>query len=283
MESKSESGNSSSVDHEGELRRSREPLRILMLAANPIDRYRLALTDEYRLLRGMVYPNSEAGACDLHVEWAARPEDLHRALVEFKPHIVHFSGHANNEVICLEDDERKSHALSKMELGLLFSHSRSWLRVVVLNGCHSAPQAGSLIELVDFIVGTNIPVADQIALQFTSDFYRAIAKGDTVREAFNKAQKNTPPGAYELVVRPGADETTPLLPPTDSSEITFEASESLKANKVRLAEEILEGQDAFFNDRGGSPNQKSTVSVRTKIAELGEFDIARRIIKQGKN
>jgi len=283
MESKSESGNSSLVDHEGESRRSREPLRILMLAANPIDRYRLALTDEYRLLRGMVYPNSEAGACDLHVEWAARPEDLHRALVEFKPHIVHFSGHANNEVICLEDDERKSRALSKMELGLLFSHTRSWLRVVVLNGCHSAPQAGSLIELVDFIVGTNIPVPDQIALQFTSDFYRAIAKGGTVREAFKKAQKNTPPGAYELIVRPGADETTSLLPPTDSSEITFEASESLKANKVRLAEEILEGQDAFFNDRGGSPNQKSTVNVRTKIAELGEFDIARRIIKQGKN
>src|SRR5689334_6503378 len=154
MESKSESGNSSSVDHEGELRRSREPLRILMLAANPIDRYRLALTEEYRLLRDNMYLNSEAGACNLHMEWAASAKHLQRALKAVKPHILHFSGHAADDCICLEDDERKSHPLSKRELGLLFSQTRSWLRVVVLNGCHSAPQAGSLIELVDFIVGT---------------------------------------------------------------------------------------------------------------------------------
>ena len=280
MESKSETGNSSSVDHEGESRRSREPLRILMLAANPIDRYRLALTDEYRLLRGMVYPNSEAGACDLHVEWAARPEDLHRALVEFKPHIVHFSGHANNEVICLEDDERKSHALSKMELGLLFSHTRSWLRVVVLNGCHSAPQAGSLIELVDFIVGTNIPVPDQIALQFTSDFYRAIAKGGTVREAFKKAQKNTPPGAYELIVRPGADETTPLLPPIVTKKKTVAAG-VIETREFNFADTIQEGQNTTYAEPV-SRNQTNESRVEVGTIKTDTFNFADLIAKQAK-
>jgi hypothetical protein len=280
MESKLESGNSSSVknNHESESRYPKEPLRILMLAANPVDRNRLELTEEYRLLRGMVYPNSEAGACDLHVEWAARAEDLHRALMEFKPHIVHFSGHANDEVICLEDDERKSHALTKMELGLLFNLTRNWLRVVVLNACYSARQVTTLSELVDFVVGTNIPVSDQVALQFTDDFYRAIAKGDTVREAFNKAQKNTPPEAYELVVRPDADETTPLLPPIATIERVLDAK-TIEADEFNFAREINEGQNASV-DRTASSNEKNSSRIGVGQIKTKKFNFADLILKK---
>ena len=100
-------------------------LRILMLAANPIDRNRLALTEEYRLLRGKLFDNIDAGSCDLRVEWAARAADLKRALRETQPHIVHFSGHGGDEHISLEDEERKSRPLSKTNLQLLFNSSRN--------------------------------------------------------------------------------------------------------------------------------------------------------------
>jgi len=251
-----------------------------MLAANPVDCNRLALTEEYRLLRRMMYPNSEAGACDLHVEWAARAEDLHRALMEFKPHIVHFSGHANDEFICLEDDERKSHPLTKTELGLLFNLTRTWLRVVVLNACYSARQVETLSELVDFVVGTNVPIGDNAALQFTNDFYRTIATGGTVREAFNKAQKNTPAGAYELVVRPSADETTPLLPPVITNEMEIEADE-IEADEFNFARRLLEGHNASAN-RTSSRNEKNSARIGAGRIKAKTFNFADVIAKQAK-
>ena len=282
MESKSESGNSSSVrnEHEGDSQPQREALRILMLAANPVDRNRLELTEEYRLLRGIVFPNSEMGACDLRVEWAARAEDLHRALMEFKPHIVHFSGHANDKVICLEDDERKSHALTKMELGLLFNLTRNWLRVVVLNACHSARQVETLSELVDFVVGTNVPIGDQAALQFTSDFYRTIAYGGTVREAFNKAKKNAAPEAYELVVRPSADETTPLLPPIITNEMEIKADE-IEAEQFDFARRISEGHNPSAN-RTPSRNEKNSARIVAGTIKTKTFSFADMITRQAK-
>src|SRR5215510_2563061 len=100
---------------------SREALRILMLAANPLDQYRLEVTEEYRLLRNKMHDKNEAGTCDLRLEWAASAENLKQALRENRPHIVHFAGHGHDESICLEDDDRKSRPLSKRELGMLFN------------------------------------------------------------------------------------------------------------------------------------------------------------------
>ena len=286
MASKSENGNSSSAeiktDNEGPS--TTEPLRILMLAANPIDKNKLALKKEYRLLRRKMLPNIEAGSCDLRREWATTAEDLQDALTAFKPHIVHFSGHGTDGCICLEDEERKSHPLSKRELGLLLNMAKGWLRVIVLNACCSGQQVDNLVQLVDFIVGTKVPVLDSAALQFTNDFYRTIATGGTVREAFKRAQENTAQrNVYELKVRPGADETTPLLPPIFSSEIDFEVSERIKARRLTVARLILEGQDALYINRESLPNEKSSQKMRTKNVEADVFDFGGTVVRHGKN
>lgn len=286
MASKSENGNSSSAEikTENEGATTTEPLRILMLAANPIDKNKLALKKEYRLLRRKMLPNIEAGSCDLRREWATTAEDLQDALTAFKPHIVHFSGHGTDGCICLEDEERKSHPLSKRELGLLLNMAKSWLRVIVLNACCSGQQVDNLVQLVDFIVGTKVPVVDSAALQFTNDFYRTIAIGGTVREAFKKAQENTTQrNVYELSVRPGADETTPLLPPKFRSKTVLKASERIKAGTFNLAQEILEGQDASLINRMPYPDEQSIVLAETPIAEANVVNVARRIVRRGKN
>ncbi len=262
----------------------REPLRILMLAANPVDRNRLALTEEYRLLRGKMFDNIDSGSCDLRVEWAARAADLKRALRETQPHIVHFSGHGGDESISLEDDERKTRPLSKVKLELLFN-SRNRIRVVLLNACYSARQAENLSELVDFVIGTTVPIADAAALRFTNHFYRAIATGGTVREAFSKAKANTddPKGhgsQYEMLVRPGADETTPLLPPSASFEGTVEVEEEIRAKEMNLAAKIIEGDPGSLP--APSPNDKKKMHLKTKRVTAGTFNFAGTILKQPK-
>ncbi|HEU4767473.1 MAG TPA: CHAT domain-containing protein [Pyrinomonadaceae bacterium] len=262
----------------------REPLRILMLAANPIDRNKLALTKEYQLLRNKMFDNTEAGSCDLRMEWAVQAESLKQALRENRPHIVHFSGHGHDEIICLEDDERKSRALSKRELGMLFNQSRSQIRVIVLNACYSARQAEHLSELVDFVIGTTVPIADAAALRFTNEFYRAIAIGGTVREAFNKAKKVTDDRReqYELLVRPGADETTPLLPPATATTIRLKVG-NLKVNdELNIGRRIFEGFNPVDLPEPNS-NEKTDLEIEANDISAGKANVtANDIWKQAK-
>jgi hypothetical protein len=258
-----------------------------MLAANPIDQNRLALTDEYRLLRSKLFDNIDAGSCDLRVEWAARAADLKRALRETQPHIVHFSGHGNDESISLEDDERKTRPLSKVKLELLFNSSRNQIRAVVLNACYSARQAESLSELVDFVIGTTVPITDAAALRFTNDLYRVIAMGGTMREAFNKAKASTedPTGHgnhYEMLVRSNADETTPLLPPSRANTIT------LKARNIRISEDLNVGRRIFegFDPRElpePMSNEKTELVIEADEIDAGRANVtANDIWKQAK-
>ena len=254
-------------------------LRILMLAANPIDRNRLALTDEYRLLRGKLFDNIDGGSCDLRVEWAARATDLKRALRETQPHIVHFSGHGGDEHISLEDDERKSRPLSKVKLELLFNSSRNHLRAVVLNACYSVRQAENLSELVDFVIGTTVPITDAAALRFTNEFYKVIAVGGTVREAFTKAKAVTDDRKeqYDMLVRPGADETTPLLPPLATTTIGFKVGK-LKAQEVNVADTIIVG--SVHPLEKPSSNENTKIDFQVEDADTGTVNTAKVIRKQ---
>lgn len=252
-------------------------LRIQMFTANPIDRNRLALTEEYRLLRGKLFDNIDAGSCDLRVEWAARAADLKRALRETQPHIVHFSGHGGDEHISLEDDERRSRPLSKTNLQLLFNSSRNQIRVVVLNACYSVRQAENLSEVVDFVIGTTVPITDASALRFTSEFYKVIALGGSVREAFTKAKAVTDDRReqYDMLVRPGADETTPLLPPSARFEGDFDLKE-IEADKLNFAREIREdGVDACEQF-----NETTRIHVKSERVKAGTFNLA-SLIRSG--
>jgi hypothetical protein len=196
-----------------------EPLRILILAANPSDTDELALKAEHRLLRNKMRANAIVGNCELCFEWAARLKDLKTRLASYRPHVIHFAGHGSMEGICLEDDEGKSSPASKEALIELIGSSREHLRLVVLNACFSARQVEAMSQSVDYVVGTKAAVADDTAVQFAAHFYEALAIGGTVREAYYKSQAELSADhkdridEYELLVRGGVDETRPLLPP----------------------------------------------------------------------
>jgi CHAT domain len=251
-----------------------ERLRILLLTANPMNRPRLDLENEHRLLRNMMHDNEEMGNCELQVEWAARQTDLLVALQRYKPHIVHFAGHGNDSGICLEDDEGMSRPLSKEQLSVLFSLSVERLRLVVLNACLSAPQAERLGQMVDYIVGTKSSIADNVAVRFTAHFYQALAVGNTVREAFHQANgKLAESGAqeqaeqYELLVRTGADESKPLLPP-------FASRRTRVAVEKMAAEKDINIGNVFNKGPGGSASQSSSPrNTRDELdARLGRVD-----------
>src|SRR6516165_7325440 len=126
---------------------------------------------------------------ELVSRWAVRPDDLLQALLEVKPHIVHFSGHGSQaQELILLDDQGRPKAVSQEAIVHLFRTLKDNVRVVILNACSSRPQAKALTKTIDCTIGMNRPVGDKAAIIFAASFYRAIGFGRSVKEAFEQGQ-----------------------------------------------------------------------------------------------
>lgn len=253
-----------------------EPLRVLVLAANPLKTDRLALEAEHRLLRNKMSDNSEAGNCELLFQWATRFKDLRQSLTSHQPHVVHFAGHGTRDGICLEDDDGNSSPVTKEQLAELFRSAAEHLRLVVLNACFSAVQAEAISQVVDYVVGTTAAVSDDVAVRFAAHFYEALATGQTVRDAHYKSQiglardRQERLGQYELLVRSGTDETRPLLPPMLPPKRKHQYDLEIKNARLRNPQFVNVSQDdrrESSTDRQGS-NEENNYAVRIEDLEV---------------
>jgi hypothetical protein len=162
-------------------------IRILFVAANPVDTDPLQLGEEFREIQSKLRVSDNRSYFMLRSAWAARPDDLLQQMNEFRPHIVHFSGHGSGAgEIVLQDSSGKMQAVSPAVLKVLFGNFREWLRIVVLNACYSNVQAEALLDSADIVIGMNSAIGDKAAISFASAFYRALGFDRTVQDAFNQ-------------------------------------------------------------------------------------------------
>lgn len=95
--------------------------------------------------------------------------------------IFHFGGHANSQDIRLQDRTIFFEPLAKE---LQFRNPDA-LQLVFLNGCATQPQVQTLFDLgVKAVIATSVSIGDQLASLFAIDFYKNLAKGDTINTAF---------------------------------------------------------------------------------------------------
>ena len=91
------------------------------------------------------------------------------------------------------------------------------IRVVVLNACHTRPQAEALSEVVDCVISMNRAISDIGAITFAASFYGALAFGRSVENAFDqglarlRAEGISEIETPELMVRAGVDASTLIL------------------------------------------------------------------------
>ena len=190
-----------------------EPIiRILFLAANPKDTPQLRLSEEVRTIDERLRAAEFRERFELIQFWALRKGDLVEALLRHQPHIVHFSGHGNTSgQIILEDNLGLSQPLSAKAVSDLFGILPDHVRCVVLNACFTQEQAEAIVEHIDCVVGMSRAVADSIAIDFASGFYRALGYGRSVRVAFElgriESNLSAPetPGVPILLARGGID------------------------------------------------------------------------------
>ena len=162
-------------------------VKILFLASNPMGSARLDLHQEIKDIQTRLRVAEHRDAFDFVSEHAVSSDDLDEALLRHRPVIVHFSGHgAGGPGIVLhgptENDERKVDADA---LADLFRILKDDVRIVVLNACLSLAQATAIVREIDFVVGMADSIGDEAARKFAAAFYRALAFGRSVQEAFD--------------------------------------------------------------------------------------------------
>jgi len=178
---------------------------ILFLAANPSGTDPLLLDEESRSIDQRIRSANERDSLELVTKWAVRPDDLLEYLNQYRPHIVHFSGHGTErEEIILLDESHRAIPVPAPALRQLFTAMKGNIRVVVLNACYSRPQAEAIVEVIDCAIGMKQEIGDQAAIAFAASFYRAIGYAHSVADAFEQ-------GKTALMLAGIPEENTPTL------------------------------------------------------------------------
>lgn len=174
---------------------------ILFVAANPHDGDRLRGDEEAREINDRLRSGTYGERFHLQTEWAAKTATLEKALLDYEPAILHFSGHGLRGGLLLEETRSRSHKVPIAGLGRLLSQFQDTLRCVVLSCCESLSQGEVLAKYIDCVIGTPGKLADEIAVRFSASFYQALAvpKKQSIQKAFDLARASLEIQGYQLL------------------------------------------------------------------------------------
>lgn len=162
-----------------------EKLRILVLGASSEGDLRVGR--EQKRIRSAVESALHRDWIELDVRPAATPSDLMDGITKFRPHVVHFSGHGDEDIIWLEDEKDEPHEgviVSASVLAKVVRATDSPPLLVLLNSCNSASQIDALVDrVVPFAIGMAEEINDGDAINYAAQFYAAIANGQSINSA----------------------------------------------------------------------------------------------------
>jgi len=157
---------------------------ILMLAANPKNTVNLRLQEEERDIKERLRL-AGYGTEPIKSAVAVRPRDIQQAILDFKPQIIHFSGHgANEDGLVFEDIDGTPKLISGEALADLFELFSDRIECVVLNACYSEVQAEAIKQKIQYVIGMDQAIGDRAAIEFAVGFYAAIGAGESYEFAF---------------------------------------------------------------------------------------------------
>jgi energy-coupling factor transporter ATP-binding protein EcfA2 len=244
---------------------SNSPKTILVLASSPSDRARLRLDKEVREIEEGLRRSQHRDKFVLQQRWAVRPDDLRRALLDFTPQIVHFSGHGEGvDGLLVENDAGLAQRLPTEALANLFKRSSldRGLECVVLNACYSEVQANAIAEHIDYVVGMNSAIGDDAAIKFAVGFYDELGAGYSYEDAYN--------GGCDAIALQGIPEQhTPVFKNLRKVRSSATTPSSLPPNPFVPLTGRVEDPAQFFEPHGLINNVFETLNS-SSVALIGE-------------
>lgn len=158
---------------------------ILVLAANPKNTPPLRLDQEIREIDNGLQRAQKRDEFILKQKLAVRSIDVRRAMLDYKPNIVHFCGHGSGEEgIAFEDENGKAKLVSTDALAGFFELFANTVECVMLNSCYSEVQAEAIAAHIPYVIGMSKAVGDAAAIEFAIAFYDALGAGENIEFAY---------------------------------------------------------------------------------------------------
>lgn len=162
-----------------------EKLRVLILGSSSEGDLRVGR--EQKRIRTAVESALHRDQIDLDVRPAATTTDLLDGITKFRPHVVHFSGHSDDDIIWFEDEKDEPHEgviVTARAFANAIRATDDPPRLVLLNSCNSAAQIDDLVEqVVPFAIGMADSIDDGDAINYAAQFYAAVANGQSINSA----------------------------------------------------------------------------------------------------
>src|ERR1700754_2535394 len=150
-------------------------IRVLFVAANPLDLGLLRLDEEMRDITARIRASEHRDSVELISAWAARPADLLQSLNEYRPHVVHFSGHGSDEgEVIFHGADGSARPVSREAVVEVMKTAGDEIKLVVFNACFSEAQAEAVTRHVDVAIGMSDEIGDEAARVFAAQFYSAV-------------------------------------------------------------------------------------------------------------
>lgn len=208
--------------------------KILILTANPKNTAGLRLEEEVREIKAGIQRSRHRDQFTIEYQMAARPRDVQRAMLDYKPQIVHFCGHgAGDKGLVLEDEAGHIKAVSTPALAALFELFADEVECVLLNACYSKVQAKAIARHINYVIGMNQAIGDRAAIEFATSFYDALGAGEAVEFAFRL-------GKNAMQLAGIAEENTPVLVAKPVAKSNAQAKVAATTPRDRMPQPTLE-------------------------------------------
>lgn len=182
-----------------------EKLRVLYLTANPEATEETTTTpdgteqrfgtwlrvdQEVRQVRQALRGSKYRDLVQIDHAPAATVNDLLDGLNDYRPHIVHFSGHAGPDGLLMENDagDEDGSDVAFELLARVLGATDEPPRLLVLNACESLAGADDVLQAVPAVIGMSDAIDDTSAIVFASSFYSAIASAQSLVSALEQAK-----------------------------------------------------------------------------------------------
>jgi len=164
--------------------------RILLTGSDP--KNDLDIRDEFEFIQDeLLLKSPHKQKFQTAIYGSITKSDFVSIITEFKPHIIHFSGHGMNDGSLLINDERTEiNTVEPTELAELLSIVKNKIKIhgVILNACYSEKQANEIVKHVDNVIGISGQIKDDDAKEFAVKFYEGLGNGYSIKQSFSLAK-----------------------------------------------------------------------------------------------
>ena len=134
-------------------------LKVLVLLSDSRDADRLRLAQEHRDLQIAIRGTRSASSLNIFNKSSCRYSDITAALDRFDPHVLHFSGHSEEDVLYFEGVQGSAKAVEKQALARVLSYQKE-LQLVILNSYFTLDQGQVFTDAVGLAIVSEGSILD---------------------------------------------------------------------------------------------------------------------------